>query len=122
MGRWAARSPAHDPTLPFSAVPLFLSFRTTLDPECAHGIDARIGVRIGAESFVVRLAGGQLDASREPLGNADPIRTGTASAVYGGWPLAELEAAGALSIERDRALADRFVTLFPLPPKAEPPG
>jgi hypothetical protein len=36
--------------------------------------------------------------------------------------LAELEAAGALSIERDRALADRFVTLFPLPPKAEPPG
>jgi hypothetical protein len=126
MSRWAARSPAHEPTLPFSAVSLFLSFRTMLDPVRARGIDARIGFRIGEQSFVVRLAGGRLDASREPLGDADPIFTGTVSAiaavVHGGQPLTELEAAGVLSIEGDRALADGFVTLFPLPPKAEPPG
>jgi hypothetical protein len=29
-----------------------------------------------------------------------------------------LEAAGALAIEGDRALAARFVAMFPLPPKA----
>ena len=44
-----------------------------------------------------------------------------AAAVYGGVPLAALEADGALTIEGDRALAERFVTLFPLPPKAESP-
>jgi hypothetical protein len=32
--------------------------------------------------------------------------------------LAALESAGALAIEGDRTLAERFVGLFPLPPKA----
>ncbi|MFY9623138.1 MAG: transcriptional regulator, partial [Rhodoplanes sp.] len=52
------------------------------------------------------------------------IFTGTASAlaaaVYGGQSLKALTAQGALSLEGDRALAEKFVTLFPLPPKAEP--
>jgi hypothetical protein len=34
-------------------------------------------------------------------------------------PLAALEAQGLLSVEGDRALAERFVTLFPLPPKVQ---
>jgi hypothetical protein len=42
-----------------------------------------------------------------------------AAAVYGGQPLRALAAGGALAIEGDRALADRFVTLFRLPPKVE---
>src|SRR6185295_18242559 len=33
MGRWATRSPAHDPTMPLSATSLMLSFRTMGDPE-----------------------------------------------------------------------------------------
>src|SRR5918998_3521966 len=37
LGRWAARSPAHDPTLPISAVSLMLSFRTMFDAERAQG-------------------------------------------------------------------------------------
>jgi hypothetical protein len=41
-----------------------------------------------------------------------------AAAVYGGVSLEALEAEGALSIDGDRALAERFITLFPLPPKA----
>src|SRR5919205_2844126 len=31
LGRWAARSPLHDPTLPFSAASFCLSLRTMLD-------------------------------------------------------------------------------------------
>ena len=121
LGRWAARSPAHDPSLPLSAVSLFLSFRTMLDRVRARGIDARIGFRIGAETFLTRLAHGKIDVARDDLGRADLIFTGTAlaiaAAVYGGRPLAALVAKEALSIEGDRALAERFVTLFPLPPK-----
>jgi len=37
-------------------------------------------------------------------------------------PLAALESEGALRVEGDRALAERFVALFPLPPKAVIPG
>src|SRR5215213_10130364 len=58
LGRWAARSPAHDPSLPFSAASLLLSFRTMLDPGRAEGIDARVGFRVGDETFLAHLAQG----------------------------------------------------------------
>ena len=125
LGRWAARSPEHDPSLPLSAVSLFLSFKTMLDPARARGIDARIGFRIGAETFLVRLMEGRVEVGRDGPEQTDLVFTGTApaiaAAVYGGAPLDALEAAGALSIEGDRALAARFVTLFPLPSKVERP-
>ena len=123
LGRWAARSPLHDPSLPLSSVALFLSFRTMLDPARAEGIDARIGFRFGAETFLAHLAGGRIEIARGGVEAADVVFTGTARAlaatVYGGQPLETLEAAGALSVQGDRALAERFVTLFPLPPKVE---
>ena len=126
LGRWAARSPQHDPTLPLSAVSLFLSFRTMLDAERARGLVARIGFRIGAETFLARLARGRIEIERGPLENVDVVFAGAASAiaaaVYGGQPLTALEGAGLLAVEGDRALAERFVTLFPLPAKVETAG
>ena len=126
LGRWAARSPQHDPTLPLSAVSLFLSFRTMLDPERARGLVARVGFRIGAETFLARLARGRIEVERGPLENVDVVFAGAApaiaAAVYGGQPLTALERAGMLAVDGDRALAERFVTLFPLPPKVETAG
>src|SRR3954468_22700125 len=63
LGRWATRSPGHDPSLPLSSVSLLLSFRTMFDAERARGLDARIGLRLGAETFVVRIADGALTAA-----------------------------------------------------------
>jgi DNA-binding HxlR family transcriptional regulator len=124
LGRWATRSPLHDPTLPISVVSLLLSFRTMIDPQRARGIDARIGFRFGEESFLGHLADGEIDIVRGSLEHADVVFTGTppalAAAVYGGQPLDALAAAGALQTKGDRALAERFLTLFPLPPKVEP--
>jgi hypothetical protein len=84
---------------------------------------ARIGFRIGAESYLARLVGGRIAVRRGSTDGADVVFIGTgsaiAAAIYGGKPLRALAAAGALAIEGDRALADRFVTLFPLPPKVE---
>src|SRR3954467_1775540 len=37
LGRWAARSPCHDPTLPMSHVSLIMSLQTLLSPELAQG-------------------------------------------------------------------------------------
>jgi DNA-binding HxlR family transcriptional regulator len=121
LGRWAARSPTHDPSLPLSAVSLLLSFRTMFDAERARGMDARIGLRLGEESFLVRIAEGKIRAVRGAATGTDLMLTGPApviaAAVYGGQKLEDLEAAGVLRIEGDRALAERFVTLFPLPAK-----
>ena len=122
LGRWAARSPSHDPSLPFSAASLMLSLRTMFDPERAGGAEARVGFRLGEEAFLVRIRSGELGFVREVIEDADLVFAGEpaalAAAIYGGQPLAALEAAGAVMLEGDRALAERFVTWFPLPPKA----
>lgn len=125
LGRWAARSPSHDPSLPLSAVSLLLSFRTMFDPERARGLDARIGLRLGEESFLIRIADGRIRAVRGSAAGTDLVLTGAApiiaASVYSGQKLEVLEAAGALQVEGDRELAGRFVTLFPLPPKVGTP-
>jgi ubiquinone biosynthesis protein UbiJ len=80
-------------------------------------------LHIGAETFVASLAEGHINVAAGPLDRADVTFTGPAAviagAIYGGQPLASLETQGALRIDGDRALAERFVTLFPLPEKAK---
>ena len=124
LGRWAARSPAHDPTLPISATSLMLSFRTMFDASRAGDLDARIGFCLGAEEFVGCIAEGTLEIARGEAAGSDVIFSGTApalaGAVYGKVPFDALEASGALAVGGDRALARHFTTLFPLPPKVEP--
>ena len=122
LGRWATRSPGHDPSLPLSAASLMLSFRTMHNAERAAGLDARVGFRIAEDIFVAHLTQTGIAITRaDPTGCAviftAPNAMVIAGAVYGGVPLATLEAQGAIAITGDRSLAERFVTLFPLPPK-----
>lgn len=125
LGRWAARSPSHDPTLPLSAASLLLSLRTMLDASRAKGLKVRIGFRFGLETFLGHLEKGRLDIAAGPVDGADVVLAGTpsvlAAAIYGGVPLATLVAQGKVAIDGDSAQAERFVTLFPLPPKADQP-
>src|SRR4028118_2183534 len=71
LGRWAARSPSHDPGLPLSSASLMLSFRTMFDPVRAEGFDARGGLQLGRESFAVRIADGRIEARRGSVDGAD---------------------------------------------------
>jgi len=116
LGKWAARSPLHDPSLPISHVSAMLSLETMLDPERASGIEARLGFRFGDISYAGKLSNGSLIIERGDTHGCDVIFTAEPAAlvgvVYGG---AALETIG---VEGDLALARRFVTLFPLPPKA----
>lgn len=115
LGRWAARSPRHDPTLPISGVSILLSFRTMFDPAKAGDLDARIGFRFAETTYVVRIVDGTLTAARGGLSDCDVVFAGEptilAGVVYGGLPLDNLEVTG------DLALARRFINLFELPPK-----
>ena len=125
LGKWATRHPDHDPTLPLSAASIMMSFRTMIDAERAEGIDARIGFRLGEDGFVVRIRGGDVETRRTPPEHVDLLfecaPTVLAAAVYGDVQMDALEGEGTLRIEGDRALAERFVTLFPLPDKIDAP-
>ncbi|MDO9708451.1 winged helix-turn-helix transcriptional regulator [Paracraurococcus lichenis] len=123
LGRWAARSPRHDPRLPISAVSFLLSLRTMFDPARAEGLRARVGFRLGEEAFIAQVADGRILVEAGSVAGADVVFAGSpavmAAAIYGGVPLDVLEVQGALAVTGDRALAERFVGWFPLPPKVE---
>lgn len=122
ISRWAVRSPHHDPTLPMSAASIMLSFRTMISPERAAGLTATIGFRIGRDGFIARIEGGGLTVTRGDPDTADATLAAEpetlAALVYTDLTLADAEAAGALALTGDRKLAQRFTTLFILPPKA----
>src|SRR5919205_1608827 len=59
LGRRAARSPCHDPTLPMSHVSLIMSLQTLLSPALADGLNARIGFRLGEANYVLTLKDGR---------------------------------------------------------------
>jgi DNA-binding HxlR family transcriptional regulator len=115
LGRWAARSPWHDPTLQMSHVSVIMSLQTLISPALADGLDARIGFQFGDTSYVVTLRDGRLDVERAAPENCDVLFTGrpsdVAAVIHGGAPF------DLISVEGDLALAKRFVKLFPLPPK-----
>ena len=115
LGRWAARSPRHDPTLPISGVSILLSFRTMLSEKRAGDIDARVGFVFGRDHYVARIKKGRIKVARGDPEIADVIFSGPptamAAVVYGGAPM------NLMGVTGDRALAERFVKLFPLPAK-----
>ncbi|WP_172329480.1 helix-turn-helix domain-containing protein [Mangrovicoccus sp. HB161399] len=119
LGRWAAASPLHDPTLPLSPVSLMLSFRTMLDPEAAAGLAMTAGFAIGRAKFSARLEDGRLPVTRGAAespdlhfaaGAAPPL----AAVFYAGVPPEE----AGVTVAGDPALARRFVAAFRLPEKA----
>jgi DNA-binding HxlR family transcriptional regulator len=116
MGRWAARSPGHDPTLPLSGVSIMLSFTAMLDVERAKGFAGTVAFRLGEMIYVAQVANGAIDIRRGAAEEGGALIAGEptaiAAVVYGGAAL------DLLRIEGDRTLATRFLSLFTLPPKA----
>lgn len=117
MGRWAARSPLHDPSLPLSAVSMMLSFRTMFIADRAGGELLTVGFRFGEEAFMVTVRDRVLTSERGEPDKADVLIAATppqvAAAVYGFGPLPE----GAV-VEGDPDAFARFAELFELPSKA----
>lgn len=115
LGRWAVRSLAHDPGRPVSHVSIMMSMQTMFDPALAGEFEARAGFRFGETSYVCEIRGREIDVRRGDLDGCDFTVTAApeqlAAVLYGGAPL------DSVRIDGDLALAKRFVTLFPLPPK-----
>jgi DNA-binding HxlR family transcriptional regulator len=115
LGKWAARSPLHNPALRMSHVSVIMSFQTLISPERAWGLDAKVGFRFGDAAYLTTIRDGRFHVERRDPEGADVTFIGDPSAiaavVHGGAPLETIK------LEGDLALAQRFVTLFPLPEK-----
>jgi DNA-binding HxlR family transcriptional regulator len=123
LGRWAATSPDHDPTLPLSPASLMLSFRTMFDGARAHGMHCVGAVRIGQDRFLVEVADGTLRAERGEVEAPDfafdaPAAPVIAAAVYGKVPIEGLAEAG-LVFTGDHEAALRYIDCFHLPAKID---
>lgn len=125
LGRWAVRSPLHDPTLPVSATSIMLSLRTLINRNKAGGRKSCIGFRIGEIGFVACLADSELLIQRNvpDPGSCDAILSapnGSALAAffYSGLTLEELQKQiPEFTIEGDQRRAVAFGKLFELPSK-----
>jgi DNA-binding HxlR family transcriptional regulator len=117
LGRWAVRSPRHDPGQQVSRVSIMMSMETMFDAGLAGDFAARAGFRFGETGYVAEIRDGRIDVRRGELDNCDFVVTAepeqVAAVLYGGAPL------DSIALEGDIGLAQRFVTLFPLPPKVE---
>lgn len=116
LGRWAARSPWHDPALQMSHVSVMMSMQTLFSPALAKGVGGRIGFRFGEVVYVATLRESRLDVERtNDLDGCEVVFMGQpseiAAVIHGGAPL------DFIRVEGDLKLAKRFRTLFPLPPK-----
>src|SRR5689334_16402559 len=117
LGKWAVRSPRHDPGLFVSAVSIMMSMQTMFDAARARDLDARIGFRFGQVGYVAEVRDGCFEARRQQPDDVDVLFSGQpgqiAGVLYGGAPLETID------VEGDLELARRYVTLFPLPPKVD---
>ena len=115
LGRWAARSPLHDPTLPLSHAAIMMSLQTMIDAEKARGIEGSFGFRFGPTGYSAQLRDSELHVERRMPEGCDVVMTttpeGLAAVIYGGAPIETVHPEG------DIELARRFVKLFPLPEK-----
>ncbi len=117
LGRWAARSPLHDASLPMSHVSIIMSLQTLISPELSAGLNLRVGFRLGDADYVTTVHDGCLDVERREPTECNLVFTGSptavAAVVHGGAPL------DTIAINGDTGLARRFIDLFVLPDKVE---
>jgi DNA-binding HxlR family transcriptional regulator len=120
LGRWAAMSDKHDPTLPLSPVSFMLSLRTMFDAAKAGNWRARIGFRFPDAVFTGTVADGIFTVTRPEMYGApegcDAVFAASeapplAAMVYLGVPASE----AGVEVIGDAEAARRFTTLFDLP-------
>ncbi|MFA7678882.1 MAG: winged helix-turn-helix transcriptional regulator [Pigmentiphaga sp.] len=124
MGRWALRSPLHDPLLPLTPVSAVLSLRTLLKPD-RPDVRVTVNLRFGADAFIGCLSPEGLALARGQREDADvSIETDTTRFVrvmYGKQPVELAEREGQLNVRGDRELFQRFIACFSLPEKYASP-
>ncbi|MDN5931406.1 MAG: helix-turn-helix transcriptional regulator [Pseudonocardia sp.] len=112
LARWGSRAPLVDRAT-LTADALALALRTTFDAAGAGDLRARVALHPGTDRFATEIADGRFRIVRGEAADPDAVLTADAGVlqgiVFGGADLPPGTVTG------DRALAERFVRLFPRP-------
>lgn len=121
LGRWGARAPLSEAEAESGMSPdaHILSLATLFDPALAEGFEVTLELRLGEERFLAEVANGELEVVRGEAPAADAMVTTDHGTLLGlshrRLSLADALGAGAIQIEGDEALVERFVGLFTMP-------
>jgi DNA-binding HxlR family transcriptional regulator len=119
LGTWALRSPTFPEDAPVGTDSVILALGTFFDAGAAGDLTASYELRLGENTFAVRVADGEIDVDRTAAEEPDAVietEAATLSALI--WErreLADALAAGDISIEGDQGAVTRFLGLFPRP-------
>ncbi|MEO6358974.1 MAG: winged helix-turn-helix transcriptional regulator [Sphingomicrobium sp.] len=115
LGRWASRSPGHDPRHPVSPVAIMMSMKVNFDPARAGGFKGSIAFHFGEAHYFAEVRDAIIKVERGEPTFADATIACDPDALkpvlYGGAPVESLQ------VEGDIDMARRFMTQFSLPPK-----
>ena len=118
LGRWAARSPRHDPYAFMSAASAMMSLQALIDADRARAVDLTMAFRFPADTFVARAHGGAIEVVRGDGGA--PVATFEGDTMqmrvtfYGKAPFGAPEG---MTVTGDLDAARAFTALFRLPEK-----
>lgn len=118
MGRWAARSPRHNPLAFMSTASAMISLRTLIVPDRIAAQAMTVAFRFPDDAFVATLADGELTIVRGESADAQATFNGDTMAmrrtIYG---KEGFDHDGVVALDGDPAVAAAFVDLFALPEK-----
>jgi len=122
LGRWGARAPGPPDGIGMSFDAHILSLQTLFRPELAVDVEATFQLRFGDDAFIADVRAGRLFVERGEAHAPDATIEGDIGAllavVHGRLALED----SGLTISGDRAAAERFMDLFPLPEPAAIPA
>jgi DNA-binding HxlR family transcriptional regulator/putative sterol carrier protein len=119
LARWSSRSRSMRRDAPIGVDSLLLSLKALFEPRAAEGLSATIALRLGDSEFHVQITDGRLEVARGQAAQPDATLDtdpGTLTALLrNDRQPADALRAGDLRLDGDRAAAERFLGLFPLP-------
>lgn len=122
LGRWAARSPRHDPSLFMSAASAMMSLQALVDHTRANALPVSVAFHFPGEDFVATVTSGEILVRRGTMAAPDLAFTGDTMAmrrtIYGKATLTRDGVDGTLAFTGEAELARSFVDLFHLPDKS----
>jgi DNA-binding HxlR family transcriptional regulator len=124
LQRWGAASPSLPLDVPVGCDAAMLALKNFFSPAAAAGFHGVIEVRFSTETFRVTVHDGAIDINRGAVDHphaavaTDPMTLEYVA--FGARSLEDAEQSGALRIEGDRHLVERFFRLFPVPGGPEP--
>jgi DNA-binding HxlR family transcriptional regulator len=123
LGTWAARSPHFPDSGHFSPSSLAMNLESMFLGDKAAGIESTIGLVLGDEAFLLKIANGSLEVERADADGADTVvKTDPMTLIgilYYDEDFEAAEAAGTISIDGDRDAMARLSDLFELPTTVE---